>query len=43
MPKSLIVVGAGAIGIEFGYFYNSFGTKVTVIEMMDHGIPPCRG
>src|SRR6185369_8373002 len=29
MPKSLIVVGAGAIGVEFGYFYNSFGTTVT--------------
>ncbi len=39
MPKSLIVVGAGAIGIEFGYFYNSFGTKVTIIEMMDRILP----
>jgi dihydrolipoamide dehydrogenase len=39
MPKSLIVVGAGAIGIEFGYFYHSFGTKVTVIEMMPRMLP----
>src|SRR5205085_2453170 len=29
-PKSLIVVGSGAIGVEFGYFYNSLGTKVTI-------------
>ena len=33
-PKSMIVVGAGAIGIEFAYFYNALGTKVTVVEMM---------
>lgn len=38
-PKSLIVVGAGAIGLEFGYFYNTFGTKVTVIEMMPRIMP----
>ena len=31
-PKELIIVGSGAIGIEFAYFYNSMGTKVTVIE-----------
>ena len=31
-PKSMIVVGSGAIGIEFGYFYNSLGTKVVVVE-----------
>jgi dihydrolipoamide dehydrogenase len=29
-PKSMIVVGSGAIGVEFGYFYNSMGTKVTI-------------
>ncbi len=38
-PKSLIVVGAGAIGMEFGYFYHTFGTKVTVIEMMPRILP----
>jgi dihydrolipoamide dehydrogenase len=31
-PKSMIVVGSGAIGVEFGYFYNSLGTKVTIVE-----------
>lgn len=34
-PKSLIIVGGGVIGIEFASFYNSLGTKVTVVEMMD--------
>ncbi|HEY5793145.1 MAG TPA: dihydrolipoyl dehydrogenase [Chthoniobacterales bacterium] len=38
-PKSVIVIGAGAIGIEFAYFWNSFGTKVTVVEMMPHILP----
>lgn len=38
-PKSLIVVGAGAIGMEFAYFYHSFGTKVTVIEMLPRILP----
>ena len=38
-PKSLIVVGAGAIGMEFGYFYHSMGTKVTVVEMMPRILP----
>lgn len=38
-PKRLIVVGAGAIGMEFGYFYHSFGTEVTVIEMFDRILP----
>jgi dihydrolipoamide dehydrogenase len=38
-PKSLIVVGAGAIGMEFAYFYHSMGTKVTVIEMLDRLLP----
>ena len=33
-PKSMIVVGSGAIGVEFGYFYNSFGTKVTIVEFL---------
>jgi len=38
-PKSLIVVGAGAIGIEFAYFYNALGTKVTVLEMLPGILP----
>jgi len=38
-PKELIVIGAGAIGIEFAYFYSSLGTKVTVIEMLKHILP----
>jgi dihydrolipoamide dehydrogenase len=39
IPKSLIVMGAGAIGVEFSYFYNAFGTKVTIIEMMPNILP----
>ncbi|MFT4094503.1 MAG: dihydrolipoyl dehydrogenase [Niabella sp.] len=38
-PKSIIVVGSGAIGIEFGYFYNSLGTKVTVVEFLPRIVP----
>lgn len=38
-PKEIIVIGAGAIGIEFAYFFNAFGTKVTVIEMMPNILP----
>ncbi len=38
-PKELIVIGAGAIGIEFAYFYSVLGTKVTVIEMLDNILP----
>jgi dihydrolipoamide dehydrogenase len=38
-PKSMIIIGAGAIGIEFAYFFNSFGTKVTVVEMMPAILP----
>lgn len=38
-PKSIIIIGAGAIGIEFAYFFNAFGTKVTVVEMMPHILP----
>ncbi|MBE7218222.1 MAG: dihydrolipoyl dehydrogenase [Caulobacteraceae bacterium] len=39
MPKSLLVVGSGAIGVEFGCFYNALGAKVTVIEAMDRILP----
>jgi dihydrolipoamide dehydrogenase len=35
----LLIIGAGAIGVEFAYFYNTFGTKVTVIEMMPNILP----
>ncbi len=38
-PKSLIIMGAGAIGVEFAYFYNTIGTEVTVVEMMDRILP----
>ncbi len=38
-PKRLVVVGAGAIGMEFAYFYKSMGTEVTIIEMMDRILP----
>jgi dihydrolipoamide dehydrogenase len=38
-PKSIVVVGAGAIGIEFAYFYNAIGTKVTVVEYLDGILP----
>ncbi len=38
-PKSMVVVGSGAIGMEFAYFYNAFGTKVTVVEMLDRVLP----
>ena len=39
-PKSMVVVGAGAIGVEFAYFYNSLGTKVTVVEFLEQGLVP---
>jgi dihydrolipoamide dehydrogenase len=38
-PKSMIVVGSGAIGTEFAYFYNSLGTKVTVVEFLPRIVP----
>ncbi|TVQ32419.1 MAG: dihydrolipoyl dehydrogenase [Phycisphaeraceae bacterium] len=39
MPESMVIVGAGAIGMEFAYFYHTFGTKVTVIEMLPRILP----
>ncbi len=39
IPKDMIIIGAGAIGAEFAYFYNAFGTKVTLIEMMPNILP----
>ncbi|QXD14968.1 dihydrolipoyl dehydrogenase [Rhodocaloribacter litoris] len=38
-PKRLVVVGAGAIGVEFAYFYHHMGTEVTLIEVMDRIVP----
>lgn len=38
-PKSMVIVGSGAIGMEFAYFFNAFGTKVTVVEMLDRILP----
>ncbi len=38
-PKSLVVVGSGAIGVEFAYFYNTLGTKVTVVEFLPNIVP----
>jgi len=38
-PSSMVVMGSGAIGMEFAYFYASLGTKVTVVEFMDNILP----
>lgn len=38
-PKSMVIVGSGAIGCEFAYFYNSMGTKVTIVEFMPNIVP----
>jgi len=38
-PKSMLVIGSGAIGMEFAYFYNTMGTKVTVVEFMPRILP----
>ncbi len=38
-PSSMLIAGAGAIGVEFAYFYNSIGTKVTIVEMLDRLVP----
>jgi dihydrolipoamide dehydrogenase len=39
-PNSMVIVGAGAIGVEFAYFYNSIGTNVTIVEFMEQGLVP---
>ncbi|MCH2044431.1 MAG: dihydrolipoyl dehydrogenase [Saprospiraceae bacterium] len=39
LPKKLVVMGSGAIGMEFAYFYNAMGTEVTVVEYLDHILP----
>jgi len=38
-PERMVIIGSGAIGMEFAYFYNAMGTKVTVIEMVDRILP----
>ncbi|MGB0770437.1 MAG: dihydrolipoyl dehydrogenase [Flavobacteriaceae bacterium] len=38
-PKKLIIVGSGAIGVEFAYFYNAMGTEVTIVEYMPRIVP----
>ena len=39
MPKSLLVIGSGAIGIEFASFYRNMGAEVTVVEVLDRVLP----
>ena len=39
VPERLVIIGAGAIGVEFAYFYNAFGSKVTLIEMLPQVLP----
>jgi len=39
LPKSVIILGAGAIGVEFAYFFNAFGAKVTIVEMLPQLVP----
>jgi dihydrolipoamide dehydrogenase len=38
-PKSMMIIGAGSIGVEFGYFYHTFGTDIKLVEMMPHILP----
>ena len=38
-PKSIVIIGAGAIGVEFAYFFNAFGTKTTIVEMLPNLLP----
>ncbi len=38
-PKKMVVVGSGAIGVEFAYFYNALGTEVTIVEYLDDILP----
>lgn len=39
LPSSLLIIGGGAIGVEFGQVFTSFGTKVTIVELMDRILP----
>src|SRR6516164_1943323 len=38
-PKRIIIIGAGAIGVEFAYFFNAFGTEVVLVEMLPNALP----
>lgn len=38
-PERMVIIGSGAIGVEFAYFYNSIGTEVTIVEFMDRIVP----
>ena len=38
-PKDLVIIGSGAIGMEFAYYFNEFGTRVHIVEMMDRILP----
>ena len=38
-PKAMLIIGGGPIGLEFGYFYNAIGTKVTLVELQDRILP----
>jgi dihydrolipoamide dehydrogenase len=40
LPKRMVVVGAGAIGVEFGYFYHTMGTEVSIVEFLEQGLVP---
>ena len=39
LPETVTIIGAGAIGIEFAYFWNAFGAKVTIVEMLEQPLP----
>ena len=39
LPQSMVIIGAGAIGVEFAYFFNAFGCKVTLVEMLPQILP----
>ena len=39
-PKSMVVIGGGAIGVEFAYFYSTLGTEVTIVEFLEQGLLP---
>jgi dihydrolipoamide dehydrogenase len=38
-PRSIVIVGGGAVGVEFAYFYRAYGAEVTVVELLDHLLP----
>ncbi len=39
VPESIVILGAGAIGVEFAYFYNTLGSKITIVEMLPNILP----